>query len=311
MTGNAQNIEDTAAYWVARMDADDWGAEDEAQLQSWLNADPRRRGELARTQALWLALDRPDADRGGDREDAAPVYRRRGVLAILCATAAASLAGVWYFDSARSYETELGEIRRVTLSDGSVATINTASRIAVHVEKKKELIRLDHGEAWFQVAKRPDRAFVVETGAVTVRASGTAFSVRRLDRGSEVMVTEGSVETWCGSTIDQRVFLRAGDRAFISEDGMIRKQRAIAASIDRSLAWRAGKIVLLGDPLDYAIAEFNRYNHRKLVLLDPRIGVEQLDGVFRFDDVEGFARTVGQVLSVKVDATKSDVVRIG
>jgi transmembrane sensor len=45
-------------------------------------------------------------------------------------------------------------------------------------------VKLDRGEAWFQVAKDPQRPFVVESGPVRVRAVGTAFSVRRREGGA-------------------------------------------------------------------------------------------------------------------------------
>ncbi|MHC1547882.1 FecR family protein [Phyllobacterium sp. K27] len=302
---------DTAAHWVSRMDADNWSAEDEAELQTWLDGDPTRRGELARIQAIWFALEPLQDEPVHGHEVEKPIFRRRTFLAAMGGAIAASVVGGLYVFQARSYETELGEIRRVALTDGSVATINTVSRITVQMRKSVRHIRVDRGEAWFQVAKGPNRPFVVEAGDLNVRAVGTAFSVRRLDHGAEVMVTEGAVETWSGDTADQRVYLDAGNRAFISEDGTIHRQVAMAASIDRSLAWRTGKIILLGDSLGSAIAEFNRYNRRKLVLLNPRLGNEQLDGVFRIDDLDGFARTVGEILAVPIDTRDNDTVRIG
>ena len=57
-------------------------------------------------------------------------------------------------------------------------------------------VRIDKGEAWFQVAKDKKRPFVVAAGDVRVRAVGTAFSVRRLEEGADVQVTEGVVEVF-------------------------------------------------------------------------------------------------------------------
>src|SRR3546814_10056817 len=58
-----------------------------------------------------------------------------------------------------------------------------------------DLITLEEGEAWFQVAHDAHRPFVVDVGSVRIRAVGTAFSVRRNPEGVDVMVTEGVVET--------------------------------------------------------------------------------------------------------------------
>ena len=55
-------------------------------------------------------------------------------------------------------------------------------------------VRLERGEAFFQVTKDPRRPFVVEVGGVTVRAIGTAFNVRLGGGELDVLVAEGKVE---------------------------------------------------------------------------------------------------------------------
>jgi transmembrane sensor len=209
------------------------------------------------------------------------------------------------------YETAVGEIRRVPLPDGSAATINTASRIRVAFGSGLRRIALQAGEAWFQVAKDPVRAFLVEAGAVRVRATGTAFSVRRRPDGSEVLVTEGAVEVWADDARLLKANVAAGDAVFISDDGRILREALDSSAVDRRLAWRAGKIELIGQPLSAAIAEFNRYNHRQIVLADPRLGREQFDGVFRTDDPVGFAKTVRISLDTPLDLSDPGIIRLG
>jgi hypothetical protein len=53
----------------------------------------------------------------------------------------------------------VGEIRRVPLSDGSMAAINTDTVLDVSMRPRLRQVKLDKGEAWFQVAK--DRAAAV------------------------------------------------------------------------------------------------------------------------------------------------------
>jgi transmembrane sensor len=80
--------------------------------------------------------------------------------------------------------------------------------------------------------------------------------------------------------------------------------------VDRALAWRNGKIHLAGSSLAEAVAEFNRYNGRKLVLADQDLAGERFDGVFRTDDPEGFAKAVKESLGVPIDLGQSEL-RIG
>jgi transmembrane sensor len=318
MTGNSASlIRDEAATWVARMDADHWDDRQEAELQAWLDGDDRRRGALLQAQAAWMTLDKLLASEAaadndvGDDVFRAPPSRRRflwGGGGAIAASVAFALA--WNLRGT-SYETSIGEIRRVPLADGSVAAINTASRIDVALAETRRDVRLDRGEAWFQVAKDSKRPFVVEAGRIRVRAVGTAFSVRRRDNGADILVTEGVVEAWADGAEGNRIRLTAGQSAFVADNAAIERSAVESASVDRKLAWRSGKIDLLGETLSGAIAEFNRYNRRQIILADPALGSEQFDGVFRTDDPEGFAIAVKSALDVPVDTSGSADIRIG
>lgn len=305
----AINLE--AARWVARQDADDWTDADEAALQRWLRADPRHAGALLRAEASWVALDQcrdqPDAEEAPD----APRVGRRNLLAGGAAALAASLAGGFFWlRDARVYATDMGEIRRVQLGDGSIAAINTETRMDVDFAASDRHVRIDRGEAWFQVAKNPKRPFVVEAGDVRAVAVGTAFSVKRQANGAEILVTEGIVEAWGVRNAPRKIHLVAGQRAFIADDAAVTLETP-GPSVDRALAWRDGKIILAGETLADAIAEFNRYNRRKLVLTDPTVASEQFDGSFRIDDLEGFATAVKASLNVPVDLDDPEEIRIG
>src|SRR3546814_2159233 len=149
-----------------------------------------------------------------------------------------------------SYATSVGEIRRVPLADGSIAAINTASTIEVKLDDAVRHVRVEQGEAWFQVAKDKQRPFVVAAGRARVRAVGTAFSVRRRAGGADILVTEGEVEVWAAGAEGHRVRLRTGSRGFVADDAAIEQASAAPSAIDRALAWRSGKVDLAGDRLD-------------------------------------------------------------
>src|SRR5688500_14464918 len=72
---DANEIEEIAARWVWRLDRDGTTPALEHELEEWLAGDPRRRGAFLQAQAMWSALDGPQAD-----VRQAPV-RRRWVIA--------------------------------------------------------------------------------------------------------------------------------------------------------------------------------------------------------------------------------------
>ncbi|ARR55946.1 iron dicitrate transport regulator FecR [Rhizorhabdus wittichii DC-6] len=309
----AQQIEDKAADWVARMHSATWGPDEEAELKLWLAADPRRDGALLQAQAALSMLTSADAGIFGENPPAEPRRRlsRRSFMGFGGAAVAASLGVAAVVFRGTSYVTDVGEIRRIPLADGSTAAINTDSAIAINLQRSKRLVKVDKGEAWFQVAKDVERPFEVEAGRIRVRAVGTAFSVRKLETGAGILVTEGTVDAWADGAEGQMIRISAGDGAFIGNNAAVERVPPEASGVDRALAWRSGKIDLVGQPLSEAVSEFNRYNKRKLVIVDPKLLNEQFDGVFRTDDPAGFAEMVKNSLSVPIDTSYADQILIG
>src|ERR1700722_18020756 len=97
------------------------------------------------------------------------------------------------------YSTPIGGIASVPLADGSHITLNTATQVHVELTPQERRIRLDDGEAFFEVAHDASRPFVVQVGNKRVIAVGTKFSVRRVGDDIRVVVTEGKVRVDSGS----------------------------------------------------------------------------------------------------------------
>jgi transmembrane sensor len=206
------------------------------------------------------------------------------------------------------YDTRVGEIRQVPLSDGSLIAINTQSAVEVAMHPDVREVTLTRGEAWFKVAHDKNRPFIVSAGRIRIRAVGTAFSVHRHDDGAEVLVTEGVVETWTVGEEERRVRVEAGSKAYVAEYEPPKPVEA-SADIARSLAWREGQIALEGETLDEAVAQFNRYNTRKLVISDPGLAEEKLVGQFRATEPLTFAGAVSTTLGATV-VEEGDTIRL-
>jgi transmembrane sensor len=305
----ARETADQAAEWATRIDNGSVDPETDEELKQWLEADPRRRGALLRAEAALSFVDRGRALAGViAKPQPRPVWIRRKLL-FAGAALAASIVGVAVLMSgSRRYGTGLGEIREVPLSDGSLVAINTQSAVEVSMYTDVREVTLTRGEAWFRVAHDKSRPFIVSAGQIRVRAVGTAFSVRRHDEGAEVQVTDGVVETWTVGEEDRRVRVAAGSRAYVAEYEPPKPVLA-SADIERSLAWREGQIMLEGETLDEAVAQFNRYNVRKLVISDPALAAEKLVGQFRATEPRTFAGAVATTLGAQVDEV-GDTIRL-
>jgi len=77
-------------------------------------------------------------------------------------------------------EVNKGMVRSVALPDGSVATVSPGSvlRYPEEFAKDERKVYLDRGEAFFEVAKNPEKPFRVEAGELQTTALGTSFTVQ-------------------------------------------------------------------------------------------------------------------------------------
>ncbi len=312
--GKVSLLDQEATDWVARMDGGSLSSEDRKSFDAWLSQSDRHKGAFLRAQSLWMMFDHPrlqreEGDNEGEassREVIAGGTTRRRVLIGTGGALAASLAGAFLITRKSGIvRTGTGELRRLPLEDGSSATINTDSELSLEFTDATRRVLLTRGEAWFSVAKNTKRPFIVDAGDVQVRAVGTAFSVYRRPEGVEVLVTEGLVDVR-GDTIADPRRMKEGDRVFIPHEA---KSFVVEhdAVVDRVLAWREGRIELKDEPLSGAVEQFNRYNRRQIVVLDPRLGDRTLNGLFHSDDPAGFAQAVEFALKVPVQVTDTKI----
>jgi len=315
-------IEQKAADWLVLRDHGFTPAQRE-EFATWLRADDRHGDVYAELEQTWDLLDRIDEVAPAAWEEpevvAAPLKplgntpEPAGKFAwfatVLTAAAAVALVGLALWQPAAdpaepfslTASTEIGELRKLTLPDGSVVQLNTDSTLTVQFTAAERRVGLTRGEAHFQVMKNPARPFIVSAGAVAVRAVGTAFDVRLRPQAIEVLVTEGKVrvdDTVGGksllaatSTEQSEPLLLAGQRVLIPIGGAVAAATAgvvavPSAEMGQALAWQERRLEFVAAPLEEIVAEFNRYNRHKLVIGDPRLAPRRFGGTFPAGDGE-------------------------
>lgn len=319
-------IYEQALDWVVLRHGRDLTAHEAAAFDAWYAADSRHRGAYLRATAIHTMLDeatvqaslKPRPERL-EQEWAGsswqPAARRRAwvrncISYGAIAASLAILAGTWFGPQILgepALQTAQGEQRRLPLADHSVVNLNSATRVKVKYSDTGREVQLQQGEAWFEVAKDKAKPFVVAAGDVRVRAVGTAFSVRRYDNGAEVLVTEGKVEVWNADGVRRKKLLLAGQQAFVPDQPAEITVRREPQEVQRKLAWREGKLIFKNQTLSDAVADFNRYSRKKIVIVDPGLGGMTLVGHYRIDQPERFARDVSAFLDVPVSVTKDKI----
>ncbi|WP_206518648.1 FecR family protein [Stakelama tenebrarum] len=314
------SIEAEAAAWVARLQGEPT-PEAQAGLRAWLDADAAHADAFERATEIWAMIPGAalwlDAERetGAAAPDPAPAVRNRRPVLALAASLLLLLTfgGFWWaFADASGYTTRAGEQKVVTLDDGSRVALNTDSRVDVAFSSGLRHVRLERGEAMFEVAHDADRPFIVDAGNKQVRAIGTEFIVRR--NGAEVTVTliEGRVSV---SDIAPRgdtavpappAQLSPGERLTAPAQG---QQMIARESIEVATAWRRGQAVFDDTPLAAAASELNRYGGPRLEIADPHVAALPVSGVFATNDTREFADAVAALHGLHVRKS-GDIIQI-
>jgi transmembrane sensor len=222
------------------------------------------------------------------------------------------------------YATQVGDVKRVLLTDGSAVDLNTDSEVKTLVSATQSQIALVKGEALFTLARDTSRPFSVRAGDTTIDAVGTQFSVRlREDDQIDVLVSQGKVvihrkqeispATVASDSHEAPDFLLAsassGESISLRGNSVSSKHTVPPSVLARKNAWTDGWLWFSKDPLPEAVAQFNRYHHEQIVLVDPALRHLEVGGRFQSNDMGSFVAALEH--SFGIHETSAPVQGIG
>jgi transmembrane sensor len=303
---------DAAAWFVRLQRRPDDGALRQA-FETWLAADQRNREDWEAVDGAWTRMgdlkDDPGvlAARQAMKADLAAARRQphmrwaAGIAATLLTAGAMLGYGTWRQaekvgaeavvaaaapQALAVYATQVGGQKVVALEDGSRVTLSTDTEVRLTEWGRRRSLTVVKGEAFFEVAKNPDRPFVVTASGRTVTALGTAFDVR-VDPGQwSVSLLEGKIRVAAPQAV---IDITPGHELVQTGDQPWTVQSRNVADLT---SWRDGSLVFENRPLGAIVQEMNRYSARKVRINDATLAATPLSGRFRTGDVAGFVATL-------------------
>jgi transmembrane sensor len=237
---------------------------------------------------LWANIARQVFDR---REPRITRIRMRWVA--VAATVLIAVIGSWLFigRGPALVSEATNAIAQVELKDGSVVTL----RPNTSLYESDGGYRVD-GEAFFNVAHKPDRTFRVRTDQGEVRVLGTRFNVR----------------AWAGQTV---VFLERGRVVFQHSDGAVdtlASGQVLAASADAHevrqateggqvhVAWMRQTMLFGGRPLSGILEELEHHFAIRVVVPDS-LNSEELSGQLFLSNPDQSLSDLGKVFGARFE----------
>ncbi|HTO39819.1 MAG TPA: FecR domain-containing protein [Rhizomicrobium sp.] len=317
-TVDARDAKTRAAAFLEQRDRADWSADDQARLDAWLAQSPGNLLAFWRVEAAWDQTARLIAVRPFERRAVQP-ERRGTVLAALaklvagCAALAILGGGFLLFTPGtreQAHATAIGGHEIVSLADGSKIELNTDTQVRTDVSPDHRFAAIDKGEAYFQIAHDAKRPFVVAAGNRRITVLGTKFIVRQSPERLEVSLLDGRIWFDAGNRKlqPQAVLMAPGD-VVIATANTVFVKHASEHQLANELGWRNGVLIFDNTTLADAVAQFNRYNTRKIVLTDSAVGHLKLVGTFPKQDLNAFIDIAQEVFNLRVQR-RADMIAI-
>jgi transmembrane sensor len=202
---------ENASLWLTRLDRG-LSAPERTEMRQWLREPTHYRAMLEMAR-VWRGMDMMAAlaelfplDDGRDQPRRSFLGGLVAALSAICIVLLLStlLSGSapWNLINAshmamehQGYGTVPGEVRSVSLRDGTQMAMNSNTALAVLYSPRSRDVYLVRGEASFKVAHDELRPFYVHAGKRVLKAVGTEFNVRVLAVDEvELTVIEGRVK---------------------------------------------------------------------------------------------------------------------
>lgn len=286
-----------AARWLARLQS---GREPDAQakFERWYGADPahadafeRVRGSYEQSGLLRHSSDyvSPSSRPLTGSADGTTVF----AFAVAATLAVIAIGLVLLRGSPLLRETDavmlktnIGEIRRVALNDGSSITLDTSTRVEVEIGKSTRRARVRYGRARFEIAPARE-PFVVEAGNEKVTAARGTIDVECEGPESRINVLAGMSQLQLGNNDGgSPLLLKASDEAVVSMGPHVRTYKRPAAP-----DWTLGMLQFEGMPLAEVAKLANRYSDQQ-IRLDGNLGELKVTGAFRAGDTADLAKSL-------------------
>lgn len=229
------------------------------------------------------------------------VRRRRlcGVTAL-----AASVAVSWFIVGSdvrlffqADQVTGVGQLRTVSLPDGSTVSLAPRSAIAFTSDAHSRTVRLLQGEAWFDVRHSAEQPFHVVAHDLDVMDVGTKFDVQEAERETEVSVESGAVRVTSVNPPAISEDLVAGQTVAISADHLVRRGNADPTMI---AGWRDGVLTVQNRTISDVVEAIRPWHRGLLILRGGRLGTRRVTGVYDLRHPQAAIKALADAYGIKI-----------
>lgn len=245
------------------------------EQQAWARLEPR--------------LDDPEVDHasntperngqngGGYQLKIIPIQAKRRTGRLAAAVAAIvilstiALYQVFSLRLDRVVITQAGEREEVLLPDGTKVLLNQTSILSYSARFTQRKVSLE-GEAFFEVARIPERPFSVSSGKVTTTVLGTAFNIRAYPQEAtvEVAVQEGRVQVEVIEESENQTAAQLRPGEAIRYDKQAQVLEPTEVEMENVMVWKSSSLSFEDEAFTTIASKLERYFNVEIELAEKK-----------------------------------------
>lgn len=150
----------------------------------------------------------------------------------------------------------------IVLNDGSKIWLNKNSQLSYPETFKGKIrkVSLD-GEAFFDIAKNPDKPFIIECNNAEVTVLGTSFNINTDSLETEISVKTGTVKVQ-SSHNQEYVTLLPNFMASVGHSTITKSQ----ITNPNYLSWKTGEFLFKDSPIEKVVYDLNTFYNKPIVI---------------------------------------------
>jgi transmembrane sensor len=186
---------------------------------------------------------------------------------------------------------------RFSLPDGTTGWLNSNSSIRYKGDFTNERLISLSGEAYFDVAKNPEKPFVVQTKEMMVKVLGTKFNIASYENEKEVEVVLEEGKLVFGDKLHKLSYtMKPDDLLIFNKDENVYTVKKILSM--KYTSWKEGKLVFRNDPIDVVIRRLERWYNVVIINNIPASEDIRWRATFMDEDIEKVLDLMKRTLSI-------------
>lgn len=296
---------------------------DKETLVNWRNSSAENELYAKQFETIWQNANESDA--GIDVNAAwnkvepqlktqAPIFKLNTLMKIAASVALVFTIGlvlfkVYVVNADFTTITANNEKQKVVLPDGSIAWLNKNSVISFSNNQDKERNVILNGEAFFEVAKNPEKPFIITSKNAVTQVLGTSFNLIAFDTAQTVKLSVATGKVSFKSTKTNLLqIVTANEAALIDSNGTNNKLSQFDIN---EIAWKENKLIFNDVPLTEAIKSIEHYYGVSISVDNPLLNNCHVTCEFTNANLTQVLDDLSKILSISYSKNNNDIALSG